>query len=150
MEHRMLQELSAWLCFLTLTATALIHAYWGFGGLWPATTEPELVRTVIGINTSESMPSLPMTLIVAALIFIAGGFAFVSGILKWNSAIFLRFPLIVLTAIFIFRGAYTYWPNSPLATATEPFATLNAHYFSPLILMLGLGFGILSWMSRPG
>jgi hypothetical protein len=144
----MFQTYVGWFCFLTLAATALLHAYWGFGGLWPASNEPDLVRTVVGISHSDSMPSPISTLIVAALIFSAGCFALVSGVLGWNSLLFIRVPLIALAAIFLLRGALTYWPTSPLATATEPFATLNALYFSPLILALGACYSWLAWMAR--
>ena len=143
----MLFKLVAWFIFLALTATALLHVYWGLGGLWPASSEPELVRTVIGITHQDHMPAMGMTLIVAALIFSAGGFAALRGILELDSLIFIRIPLAGLALIFLLRGAATYFPG-PLRDAAEPFATLNTLYFSPLVLLIGCGFALLTLSPR--
>lgn len=137
---------TGWFCFAVLSATAALHAYWAFGGLWPATSEAELVRTVIGIER-DRMPSFAMTLLVAALIFAAGAFGLVRGVLGWDSLVFIRTPLGALTAIFLLRGAASYLPG-PLANAAEPFAQLNALYFSPLILLLGACFAYLTLSPR--
>ena len=41
---------------LVLAAIALLHAYWGFGGLWPARDEAGLTATVIGVRGRNRMP----------------------------------------------------------------------------------------------
>ncbi|WP_300541033.1 DUF3995 domain-containing protein [Maricaulis sp.] len=135
-----------WFCFCVLGATAALHAYWALGGLWPAAAEPDLVKTVIGAD-HDRMPAAGLTLLVAFLIFTAGVFAFARGVLDWDSRLFLRIPLAGLAAIFLLRGTASYLPG-PFARSVEPFATLNALYFSPLILLLGLGFAYLALAPR--
>lgn len=135
-----------WFCFITLSATAGLHVYWGLGGLWPADNAAALSRTVIGTH-SGVMPPAGLTLVVAVLIFAAGSFAFARGVLAWDSLILLRVPLAGLALIFLLRGAVTYMPG-PFAQAAEPFAHLNAVYFSPLILALGAAFAALALSPR--
>jgi len=138
----MIVPVIAGLVCIILTAIAGLHVYWGFGGLWPATNEADLVKTVIGITRAEHMPPSHMSFAVAALIVAAAGFVFVRGFLGLNSLLLVRIPLGVIAAVFLARGIYAYLPG-PFAHATEPFATLNAQYFSPLIIVLGAAVAIL-------
>lgn len=135
-------QIAGWFTGIVLTLTAGLHIYWGLGGLWPAQSEPELVRTVIGVQ-SDHMPATGVTLIVAALIFAAAGFGFARGVLGRDSALFIRVPLAVLTLIFLGRGILPYITNGPMSGSVEPFQTLNLMYFSPLTLAIGLCFGVL-------
>ena len=135
-----------WFCFIILSATAALHVYWGLGGLWPADNAAALSRTVIGTHGGV-MPPAGLTLVVAALIFAAGSFAFARGVLAWDSLILLRVPLAGLALIFLLRGAVTYIPG-PFSQAAEPFTHLNAVYFSPLILALGAAFAMLALSPR--
>lgn len=136
-----------WFCFSVLSATAALHIYWAFGGLWPAQTAPDLVRTVIGAD-GDRMPPTGLTLAVATLMVCAGLFALARGVAGWDAILFVRLPLGVIAAIMLVRGAVTYLPGGPFAQAAEPFAHLNALYFSPLILALGLGFAGLALTPR--
>lgn len=132
-----------WFCFVVLAATAAIHVYWALGGLWPADDTPALVRTVIGVER-DRMPPAGLTLLVGTLIFLAGCFAFVRGVLDRDSLVLIRIPLAGLAMVFLLRGAVTYLPGGPFAQAAQPFAHLNMVYFSPLILMLGAAFAWLA------
>lgn len=142
----MIFTLSGWFCAIVLTLTSLIHVYWGLGGLWPASDPAALSRTVVGVD-AQQMPGLVLTLVIALLIFAAGAFGFVRGVLRWDSLLLIRIPLGVLTAIFTLRGAIAYLPG-PFAQATEPFKTLNITYFSPLILALAVCFALLTFSPR--
>jgi hypothetical protein len=132
---------------LALVALALIHAYWAFGGLWPAQSEPALVNTVVGITHAQAMPPRDLTLAVAAALLVASGFAFVRGVLGWQSGLWVRLPLAGLALIFAVRGIMAYLPG-PLAGATEPFAQLNAYAYSPGILVLAMAFAYLAGSRR--
>lgn len=137
---------AGWFCFAVLAATTALHVYWGLGGLWPASSEPELVRMVVGLET-DRMPARGATLAVAALIFASGTFGLMRGVLGWDSLVFVRLPLAIVAAVFLLRGAATYVPGlQPFAA--EPFARLNALYFSPLILLLGVCFAYLTLAPR--
>jgi len=145
----MVVTLIAWGVFAILTGIAILHAYWGFGGLWPATNESDLVKTVIGITRSTQMPPGHMSIAVAALVMVAGGFVLARGVFDLQSILFVRIPLGIIAAVFLARGIYAYLPG-PFARATEPFATLNALYFSPLIIVLGLAVAILALVPAKG
>ena len=139
----MLVSLVGWSASLTLGVIAAFHAYWAFGGLWPARSEAELVRTVIGITRAEVMPPAATTLIVVGLILAAAGFAVARITIDPPSLVFVRIPLGVISLVFLARGIAAYLPG-PFARASEPFATLNALYFSPLVLVLGMAFAFLA------
>ncbi|HAQ36324.1 MAG: hypothetical protein CMF74_05475 [Maricaulis sp.] len=139
----MLVSLVGWSVSLTLAVIAAFHAYWAFGGLWPARSEAELVRTVIGITRAEVMPPTATTLVVVAMILAAAGFVVARITLDTPSLVFIRIPLGVIALVFLARGIAAYLPG-PFAHASEPFATLNALYFSPLVLLLGAAFAFLA------
>jgi hypothetical protein len=139
----MLPALAGWFAFVTLGLIAGVHVYWGFGGLWPATSEAELVRTVVGISQAPTMPPSSSTFLVAALIFAAAAFGLARGVLGLDSLLFVRIPVGVIALVMLARGVYAYLPG-PFARATEPFATLNATIFSPLILILALTYAWLA------
>ncbi|MHA6288753.1 DUF3995 domain-containing protein [Maricaulis sp. CAU 1757] len=138
----MVQIIIGWLTFAIMTAIAAVHAYWGFGGLWPAETEVELVRTVIGTE-SEYMPPPQMIFIIAILLFGAGAMAVMRGVFDWDFFVLLRLPLFGLAVIFLARGLITYIPGL-FPPALQPFGSLNAEFYSPLCIILGLAFGYLS------
>lgn len=135
----------AYTAFAVLSLVALLHFYWGVGGLWPARTEQKLVEAVIGTPGMQTMPAPPVTLAVAAGIFLAGLWP-----LFWTGLIPFPLPdlilisgMVALTTIFLLRGAVTYLGVFGRQSSTEPFYTLNRLYFSPLILVLGLAFAYL-------
>jgi len=136
--------------FLILSATALLHAAWGFGLVWPGIDQQSLVNTVIGDPNISQIPPLPITLAVAFAIAAAGICAL------WGARL-IEMPLpqwmqktgvIVLTFIFLIRGLAAYIPNGPLSNSTEPFATLNILYFSPLILAIGAGYAFIWYATK--
>ncbi|MEP4770420.1 MAG: DUF3995 domain-containing protein [Roseibium sp.] len=138
--------LSALACTLfgILTLVSGVHLYWGFGGLWPAKSELELARTVVGANGIETMPSAPLTIVVAVLIFAAGVFPVASANLlpmpTFIPSVLVFFGMIALTAIFLLRGLIGFTPYFAKMNAEEPFRTLDRKYFSPLCLIIGIGF----------
>ena len=142
----MLTALAGWFAFTTLSFIAALHVYWGLGGLWPAANEADLVKTVIGISRSPTMPASATTLLVAALILAAACFGLARGVLGLDGLILLRIPLGVIAIIMLARGVYAYLPG-PFSRATEPFASLNATFFSPAILLLSLAFAYLTLSS---
>ena len=82
-------------------------------------------------------------LAVAVLVFAAAGFALARGAFGHDSVLFSRIPLGVVAFIMLARGIYAYLPG-PFSRASEPFATLNAMFFSPAILVLGIAFAWLA------
>ena len=129
----------AGLICLVLLATALLHAYWGFGGLWPAADQETLARMVVGNNGVRAMPPAALTFIVALLIAAAGIWPLLwtgllqAGLPDW----LLRAGMLVLTGVFLLRGLAGITPLMARSHGTEPFASLNRRWFSPLITVTG-------------
>lgn len=132
--------------FCVLAMIAALHAYWGFGGLWPAATEQQLVNTVVGNPHLTRMPRLDMTLVVAALILTAGFVALAAGgVLSFVPPWLARIAAIGAGLVFLGRGVAGLAKLSIFRTwNAEPFATLNAQFYSPLCLAIGAGFLFLS------
>ncbi len=128
--------------FCILLLIAGIHFYWALGGLWPGTDRASLARTVVGEKDISRMPSRSLTLAVVAAILVASLWP-----LMWRSIIpyslpqgFLWLGMLVLMMVFIGRGVAGYLPFFTDRMCEQPFARLNALYFSPLCLIIGAGF----------
>ena len=133
----------AGLIFTVLTITALIHTAWAFGVTWPAKDRQTLVDAVLGAEGARNMPSPALTLAVAAGMLAAGGIAL------WGADV-VDFPLpewmrtlglAVVALIFLLRGVVSYLPIA--LPEVQPFYRLNRLYYSPLILMISVGYLVL-------
>lgn len=136
---------SALFIALVLGLTSALHFYWAAGGMWPASNEQSLARTVIGANGIAAMPDRWLTIAVASCIGLAAIWP-----MLWLGWIVTPAPdwlltagMAVLSFVFIFRGIAGFVPAVRKMNSEEPFATLNARYFSPLIVLLGLIFIVL-------
>ncbi len=137
------------LVFVILTAIAAVHVYWGFGGLWPSKTVDELIRTVVGVPGMTEMFGKGMTLIVAGLIFAAGLVALLaSGVIAIGPRWFARLGAGVLTIIFLGRGVMGFLMTPLNIEQTEPFATYDLWLYSPLCLVIGGAFVVLTLKTR--
>ena len=128
--------------FLILALVAIVHFYWAIGGLWPGKDEVSLARTVIGEKNITKMPSRLLTLTVVVAIFAASLWP-----LMWRSIIpysipqgLLWFGMVLLVLVFLGRGIAGYLPFFTNRMSEQPFARLNAIYFSPLCLAVGAGY----------
>jgi hypothetical protein len=131
---------------LIMTAIAAIHAYWAAGGLWPGKTEHELVNTVIGIPRLTRMPPAWLTAL-AATVF--------AGVAAWplllapiaaritTSGLTMAATLL-LAVVFLGRGVTGYLPAWRHRHSAQPFATYDRLYYSPLCVVLGVGFVALA------
>lgn len=140
-----MKELIATLLGLALSLVALLHAYWAAGGLWPGNSEADLIAKTIG-DGRRHMPPRPVIWLVACLIGIAA---------IWPLLLNVR-PLpplgnwlvtaggLVLTLVFLGRGAAGYIPGWRRIHFTEPFASLDRTFYSPLCLAIGVAFAYLS------
>ncbi len=140
-----MNTVAAALSFL-LALIAALHAYWAFGGLWPATTERELINTVIGNAAMGHMPPVGMALTVAALILAMAviPLALIGGI---KPVWFVRLAAGGAGLIFFARGVAGYFFSTIAWTPVEPFASLNRLYYSPLCLLIGFSFFLLVFLS---
>ena len=135
--------------FSILTIIALLHAYWAFGGLWPATTEKDLIDIVVGVPEMTQMFGKGPTLIVAGWIFTAGLIALrAGGVISIGPRWAISFSAAILTLIFTARGLMGYVASWTSVHSAEPFATYDPLFYSPLCLALGFGFFLLSINTR--
>ncbi|MGF1455892.1 MAG: DUF3995 domain-containing protein [Alphaproteobacteria bacterium] len=135
--------------FVALTALAALHVYWGLGGLWPGKTEAELINTVVGAPDFVRMPPAWMAHSVGGLLVLAGLFGLsASGAVPLGWAWFSRLATGVIALVFVGRGMSGYVVPRIGIEQTEPFATLDQLLYSPLCLVLGLGFVFLTWRGR--
>jgi len=142
-------RLVGWILFSILGVIALLHIYWGFGGLWPAETVRDLIDTVMGDSRMTAMPPMGATLIVAALIATAGYIALERAkIAQWLPRWMSTMGTWVLFAVFALRGVSSFlfaggvYGNS--VTLSEPFATYDVWIYGPLCLLIAAGFLFLS------
>ena len=125
---------------LALLAIAGLHAYWGLGGLWPATSAAELARTVVGDGRTR-MPAPWSCFTVAALLVLVA-------LWPW---LLLRHPVsqlviavgVVFAAVCLIRGLAGYSPRWRRRHWAEPFAARDKRLYSPLCMLLATGFMVL-------
>jgi hypothetical protein len=130
---------------LLLAGIAGLHAYWGLGGLWPAGSEQELLRTVIGDARRRRMPSPPLCGLVAAALLACALWPPLLVAVPPGSAVR---PLVVacgfaIAAVFALRGAAGFVPAWRRMHPLEPFAGYDRRYYSPLCLLIAGGYAVL-------
>jgi hypothetical protein len=134
----------ATLMFVLLLALAIAHLLWALGSAWPIRERAMLARTVIGVEGVLRVSRL-RALGFAVLNFVAAVLALaladpIAGGANLTSA------GILFGLGFAVRGAigYTSWWRK--RTPLEPFRTLDRRNYSPLCLLLGVGFFALVLM----
>jgi hypothetical protein len=127
---------------IALLAVAIAHLLWSVGIMWPIRDERMLARTVTGFPGAERMPprylSFAVFLITGAACVVAFSVADpVSG------GATLTAIALLAGLVFLARGivGYTSWWTAK--TPEEPFRTQDRKYYSPLCLIVGIGFIIL-------
>ncbi|MDG4894510.1 DUF3995 domain-containing protein [Mesorhizobium sp. WSM4976] len=138
------------LSFVLLLITTL-HVYWGIGGIWPGTDQASCARAVVGFRGVDEMPSSFASFAVAACLALAT---------LWPLALVgvfaTPFPIEGLAAtalmiglVFLGRGIAGFTPWWRRLTPEQPFARLDQSLYSPLFLLIGLGFIVLSISEFP-
>lgn len=127
---------------LILTLVALVHTAWAFGMVWPGTDEASLSRTVVGTPGATAMPPRSLTAVVATLIFLAALWPlFWRGLVPYPHAVpqtLIWLGMWALALVFLGRGLGGYLPA--MMNTEQPFTKLNRLCYSPLCIVLGLGF----------
>ncbi len=128
-----------------LVTIAVIHAYWGTGGYWPAATEKDLARAVVGRPGILRMPPPNACFAVAVVLLgVASWPPMVVGLLSWSVPVWL----VLLTGVgivFVFfaRGFAVYVPAWRCLCPEQPFARLDRTLYGPLCLALASGCLVL-------
>ena len=122
---------------LVLVVLAVANGWWAVGGIWPAASEPDLARAVIGDGRIRMPPPWQCAAVAAALIVVA---AWPWVIVAWPDSPFVLIGSIVVGAVFFLRGAAGYGPRWRARFKAEPFRTRDFYIYSPLCLALGVAF----------
>lgn len=131
---------------LILSVTGVLHALWGFGVTFPAATEQQLARMVVGKRGITKMPSMTACLFVAVSLF---GFAVLALVLGRVISVPVSKWLVAAAGagaalIFLGRGVLGVLPTFEQALPEQPFLRLNRRFYSPLIFLIGVGFALLT------
>lgn len=124
-----------------LLITAL-HVYWAIGGVWPGRDGASCARAVIGFRGVDEMPAPTASFAVAACLGLAT---------LWPMALERVFATpfahdgLAATAtmiglVFLGRGILGFTPWWRRLAPEQPFARLDTRLYSPLCLLIGLGF----------
>jgi hypothetical protein len=136
---------------VTLLLIAGLHALWGLGASWPASTETDLARAVVGSPGISRMPSPAACFAVAVLLVaIACWPLWRMGWIGSPLPASLSFAAgIGIAAVFGVRGVATYISAFRTLAPEMPFAAYDRLYYAPLCLALAAGFAVLLLSSDP-
>lgn len=144
-----MMKLLAWFVFIVMSVVAALHAYWGLGGLWPAASARELVDTVMGDASVQAIPGPAVTLPLAFLLFLVGVNAMMAAnLIPFRPRWLVKTGTALLALVFILRGLSGFYLPFTDIPVTEPFATYDVRYYSPLILAVGLALATLFFAPR--
>ncbi|MFC3703309.1 DUF3995 domain-containing protein [Devosia honganensis] len=130
------------LMFIALFAVSIAHFLWALGRTWPIRDEKLLARTVVGFRDVERMPPRLFLLAMAVGALAAGVLALALADHD-SGGTALSLAGLALAAVFLVRGVlgYTAWWKK---LTPEPNFRLNdRRVYSPLCLLLALGFLVL-------
>lgn len=127
------------LIFIPLLAVSMAHFMWSTGKTWPIRNEPLLAKAVVGTRGIEKMPPRILSFAVSVATLGAGIIA-LSLADPEAGGWWLDGLGIALGLVFLARGVVGYLPFWAQLTPEEPFRTLDRKNYSPLCLILGLGF----------
>ena len=131
---------------IVLIAIAALHAYWGFGGVWPGRDAADCARRVGGFRGARQMPGPLPSFAVAAALLAAAALVVLEGDLVAVPvpAGLISFATLCAALVFFGRGVAGFTPAWRRLTPEQPFATLDVRYYSPLCLAIGAGLAILA------
>ena len=86
---------------LVLAVLAAAHAWWAMGRIWPAASEPELARAVIGDGRSRMPPPWQCAAVAIVLLAVA---IWPWVVVAWPQSQLVLIGSIVVGAVFFIRG----------------------------------------------
>jgi hypothetical protein len=131
--------------FTLLASIAALHIAWGFGLIWPAKNERELVSMVVGAKGMTKMPSFAQCIVAGGGIFVFGVIALLLGNALYSPLSARWVTMIGILSAFVFagRGIAGYLPQWRRRFSQQPFATFDQYSFAPFCLLLAAGYATL-------
>ena len=130
----------AFLLSAALFAIALLHAWWGLGGRWPASDEAKLARTVVGDGRTRMPPPWQCYAVAALLTMVALWPWLILALPSDNVVVAVGY---VITGVFILRALAVASPRWRTHFPAEPFATYDRRLYGPLCFTIGICFAAL-------
>jgi hypothetical protein len=133
--------LLAALMFIPILAVTIGGLLWSVGRTWPFRDAVLLAHTVIGRPGVDQVPRIPT--FVFAVVMLSAGIVALALADKTGGGAALTAVGVVFGLIFLARGVagYSRWWAERMPV--EPFFTANRKTYSPLALILGVGFLVL-------
>ena len=129
--------LLAFLLFVVVGGLSLVHFHWSRGSHWPEESEEALARAVVG-DGRRRMPGRLACLAVSFVLCMVAIFPVLA--LDPATGLPVKHISVIIAGIFVARGIAGYSLRWRQHFRDEPFATRNRRYYSPLCLLLGLGY----------
>jgi membrane-associated HD superfamily phosphohydrolase len=125
-----------------LAIVGLLHLAWAFGSTFPYANQQALARAVVGRRGITRMPSMTASAFVAFCLMAAAVWALLLGrVIAVPVSDWLVAPGgLALAGVFLFRGVIGVMPTFERALPEQPFLRLNRRFYSPLCVLIGLGF----------
>jgi hypothetical protein len=125
--------------FVALLTVSTAHFLWSMGLTWPIRSEKLLAQTVVGFRDIQRMPPRLASLAVALATLAAGIVALALADHDGGGPL-LSLIGMPLAALFLARGIIGYTPWWADKTPEPNFRLNDRRVYSPLCLLLGLGF----------
>ena len=135
-----MKELGVVVLSAVVFALSFLHFQWGRGITWPEKSEEALARAVVGDGRRHMPPPIACIAVSAVLAFVAlWPLCVAAGVTD------LPVPQTSVTigGVFVGRGLAGFVPRWRELFSDEPFATRDRRYYSPLCIVLGLGYAAL-------
>jgi hypothetical protein len=122
---------------LVVALLAAAHAWWATGRYWPSATASALAHAVIGDGRVRMPPPWQCAAVAGALAVVA---AWPWLMLHRPDSRLVLIGSVVIGAVFFLRGTAGYSARWRARFTARPFRTLDFYLYSPLCLLLGVGF----------
>jgi hypothetical protein len=134
--------LLAALMFIPLLALSIAFLLWSFGRSWPLRDREMLAGALTGRPGTPKTPPGWLSFLLAVF-FLACGVVALALADHDGGGTVLTVLGVGLSALFLARGIAGYTPAWARTYSAEPFHTMDRKSYSPLALILGVGFAVL-------
>lgn len=133
---------------IALGSLGFLHLLWAVGVSFPFSNQQSLARSVVGRRGITRLPSHTSVALLGVLLLCGAAAAIIMGHFHdvFPTLKYLLVPVgLFLSAIFFLRGVVGVLPAFERATPEQPYLTLNRRLYSPLCVLIGLGFLTLTF-----
>ena len=135
-----MKELGAIVLSAAVFALSFLLFQWSRGSHWPEASEEALARAVIGDGRRRMPPPFACVALSAVLALVAlWPLCVVAGVTDMP----VPQTSVTIGGVLVARGMAGFVPRWREFFSDEPFATRDKRYYSPLCIVLGLGYAAL-------